>query len=272
MALNPPLSTPHLGVTGGIFVITGGTQGLGMAIARLLKEQGAAGLVLVSRSQDKGKQACDELSSENCKCVWIQADLSQAKDASSVIPRAVEAMKDVGPISGIVNAAATSARGNLTTTTANDFDVQMAVNVRAPFLITQAAAKVMTKGSIVNITSVAAHGGAPFIMAYSVASKLFLYVLYNLLSRRNETNHMVHAPLSLSLSVPMGPLCVRLANGCTRERVLASLLFVSFGGCVISCTLCFAVVYVYHFFHRSSFGCPNQKQCRRIVSYTCQCH
>jgi NAD(P)-dependent dehydrogenase (short-subunit alcohol dehydrogenase family) len=172
MAPNPPLSMPHLGVTGRVFVITGGTQGLGLAIARLLKGQGAAGLILVSRSQDKGKQACDELSSENCHCDWIKADLAQADEASSIIPKAVEAMKDVGPISGVVNAAATTARGNLMTTTAQDFDMQMAVNVRAPFLITQAAAKVMTKGSIVNIASVAAHGGAPFIMAYSVSSKL----------------------------------------------------------------------------------------------------
>lgn len=155
-----------------------------MAVARLLKGKGAAGLILVSRSQDKGKKACDELSSENCRCLWIKADLTQADEASSIIPKAVDAMKDVGPISGVVNAAATTARGNLMTTTAHDFDMQMAVNVRAPFLITQAAAKVMTKGSIVNIASVAAHGGAPFIMAYSVASKCIAEERMSLYSAR----------------------------------------------------------------------------------------
>lgn len=168
--LNPPLSTPHLDVTGRVFVVTGGTQGLGKAIARLLAQQGAAGLVLVSRSEDKGKEVCNELNSDGCCCVWIKADLSQAEEASSVIPKAVEAMKDVAPITGVVNAAATTARGNLFTTTAHDFDMQMNINVRAPFLITQAAAKHMMDsgvggGSIVNIASCAAHGGAPFIMA-----------------------------------------------------------------------------------------------------------
>ena len=179
--LYPPLSTPQLNVTGRVFVITGGSQGLGKAIAFVLKGQGAKGLVLVSRSADKGMEARRELDGDGCTCVWIQADLSQSKEASAVIPKAVELMKSVGPISGVVNAAATTARGNLFTTTADDFDLQMAINVRAPFLITQAAAKHMIDsnvqgGSIVNIASCAAHGGAPFIMAYS-AAKAALVVL-----------------------------------------------------------------------------------------------
>lgn len=182
--LNPPLSTPQLTVAGRVFVITGGTQGLGKAIARLLKEQGAAGLVLVSRSKDKGAEASSELNGDGCKCVWLEADLSKAADASSVIPKASEVMKDVAPISGVVNAAATTARGNLFTTTSDDFDLQMNINVRAPFLITQKAAKHMIEagvegGSIVNIASCAAHGGAPFILAYSTAKAALVVLTKN---------------------------------------------------------------------------------------------
>merc|ERR1719437_99075 len=65
-------------------------------------------------------------------------------------------------------------------TTVEMFDKQFSVNARAPFLLTQAVAKHMiekkARGSIVNISSVAAKGGAPFIMAYS-ASKAALNVL-----------------------------------------------------------------------------------------------
>jgi NAD(P)-dependent dehydrogenase (short-subunit alcohol dehydrogenase family) len=183
-ALNPPLSTDHLNVTNRVFVITGGSQGLGLAIARLLKARGAAGLVLVSRSKDKGLDACNELDAPSCACSWVHADLSLADDASAVIPRAAQVMKDVGPISGVVNAAAITARGNLLTTTAETFDLQMAVNVRAPFLVTQAAAIHMIEqkvqsGSIVNICSVAAHGGAPFVMAYSVAKAALVTLTKN---------------------------------------------------------------------------------------------
>mmetsp|Transcript_9819 Transcript_9819/g.9482 ORF Transcript_9819/g.9482 Transcript_9819/m.9482 type:complete len:286 (-) Transcript_9819:101-958(-) len=178
--MNPPLSSSGTSVTGRVFVVTGGTQGLGLEIARLLKEQGAAGLVLISRSADKGEVACRELTSEDCKCVYVSADLSSVEEASGVIDKSIAAIAESGgccselKISGLVNAAATTSRGNLLTTTADDFDWQMALNVRAPFLVSQAAAKYMidnkiTNGSIVNICSVAAKGGAPFIMAYSAA-------------------------------------------------------------------------------------------------------
>uniref|UniRef100_A0A7S2HYS1 Ketoreductase domain-containing protein n=1 Tax=Helicotheca tamesis TaxID=374047 RepID=A0A7S2HYS1_9STRA len=174
--LNPTLSATNLDVTGRVFVVTGGTQGLGLAIARFLKGNGAAGLVLVSRSQAKGEKVCKELQGDDgsCTVAFVSADLSKAEDASAVVPKAAEAMSGVGPISGLVNAAATTGRGNLLTTTAEDFDMQMALNVRAPFLVSQGVAKHMIEnnvkgGSIVNICSVAALGGAPFIMAYSAA-------------------------------------------------------------------------------------------------------
>ncbi|GKY93351.1 hypothetical protein MPSEU_000302700 [Mayamaea pseudoterrestris] len=172
-ALSPPLSTPSLSVSGRCFIVTGGTQGLGLAIARVLKEQGAAGLALVSRNVIKGQDACYELGDESCTCVHVCADLGMAEEASNVVPRAVQLLQHVGPISGVVNAAATTARGNLMTETSHGFDQQIAVNTRAPFLITQAAAKHMMEhkvaGGIVNIGSCAAHGGAPFVMAYSTS-------------------------------------------------------------------------------------------------------
>jgi len=116
---------------------------------------------------------------------FLETDLSDAEAASSVIPRAAALLGGTHAISGVVNCAATTDRGNLFTETAAGFDRQMAVNVRAPFLITQAAARYMTngvrsgggvRGSIVNVISCAAHGGAPFITAYS-ASKAALVAL-----------------------------------------------------------------------------------------------
>mgnify|MGYP005858747041 CR=1 FL=1 len=182
--LTPPLSPPSYRVDGRAFVITGGTQGLGLGIAKQLQQCGAKGLVIVSRNRDKGAQVCQELTTDKCVCRFVAADLSDASQAQQVIHQAFELLQKGGvglPISGVINAAAITARGNLMTTTAEDFDLQFAINVRAPFLITQAAAQHMiehkvSNGSIVNIGSIAAHGGAPFIMAYS-ASKAALAVL-----------------------------------------------------------------------------------------------
>ena len=189
-----PLSTPSLSVSGRVILITGGTQGLGLTIAHQLQQKGAKGLVLVSRSADKAQSAIQELSKHNSTCTctvkFVRADLSKASDAKNVIPQAAEAMKHIGPISGVVNAAAVTFRGNLMTTTPESFDLQFAINVRAPFLITQGAAKHMMEqqeqghlpkgvGSIVNICSVAAKGGAPFIMGYSCAKSALVTLTKN---------------------------------------------------------------------------------------------
>eukprot|EP00957_Ditylum_brightwellii_P126826 9667631-Ditylum_brightwellii.AAC.1 len=99
LSLNPKLSATGLGVSGRVFVITGGTQGLGLAIARYLKGNGAAGLVLVSRSKEKGEKVCKELEENTCVVKFVAADLGNTEDASSVIAKAAEAMSGVGPIS-----------------------------------------------------------------------------------------------------------------------------------------------------------------------------
>lgn len=192
--LNPPLSKSSLDVAGRIFVITGGTQGLGLECARHLKIYGAKGLVLVSRSGDLAAEACRELGDDSCRCAFVCADLADANEAASVMSRAAEAMKGLGYISGVVNAAATTARGNLMTETADGFDRQFAVNTRAPFLTTQGFAKEMERirgdgsstggaavrqGSVVNICSVAARGGAPFVMAYSASKAALVNMVKN---------------------------------------------------------------------------------------------
>ena len=199
--LSVPLSTPSLDVTGRIFLITGGTQGLGLEIASQLKRNGAAAIVLVSRSPDRMESALKQLNGvstgnvkEENKCIikFVKADLSDASSASSIVPRAIDLLEEGEEslslpqpimISGIVNAAATTARGNLLSTTADMFDEQFHTNVRGPFLVTQAAVNHMVErkvphgvGSIVNICSVAAHGGAPFILGYS-CSKAALVTL-----------------------------------------------------------------------------------------------
>jgi len=196
--LRIPLSTPSLDVTGRIFLITGGTQGLGLEIACQLKRNGAAAIVLVSRSPDKAESALKQLndgdaeSKLRCIIKFVKADVSDAPQTSSIVPRAVQLLDDEMSlpkpvyISGVVNAAAITSRGNLLTTTADMFDAQFATNVRGPFLVTQSIAKHMTErgvpsgmGSIVNICSVAAKGGAPFIMGYSCAKSALVTLTKN---------------------------------------------------------------------------------------------
>jgi|UniRef100_A0A8J9TMW8 NAD(P)-dependent dehydrogenase (short-subunit alcohol dehydrogenase family) len=193
--LEPPLASLSLSTKGRYFVVTGGTQGLGLAIAIQLKKAGAAGLFLVARSPDKGQAAVEHLRQQHqlgddgkstCQVFFLPTDLSDTKQVQTVFSRIEDLLSTTDVVSGLVNAAAITARGNLFTTTSNEFDTQFFVNVRAPFLLTQALAvhcrKQQTqrtsqvRASIVNISSVAAYGGAPFITAYS-ASKAALSTL-----------------------------------------------------------------------------------------------
>ena len=163
--------------TGKVAVITGGTQGLGEAVARLFAERGVAGLVICGRNARRGKEIAAELINAGVKTRYVQADLGHLEDCRKVI---AEADKVFGRVDVLVNVAAVTDRGSILSTSPDLFDRIFAVNLRAPFFLMQDAAKIMRRegngGAIVNILSMAAHGGAPFLAPYS-ASKGALGVL-----------------------------------------------------------------------------------------------
>jgi len=154
-------------LSGKVAVVTGGTQGLGEAIARLFAERGAAGIVIVGRNKKRGKAVADDITKGGCKTVFVAAELSDLPATRKVVPAAEKAF---GRVDALVNAAAITDRGTILDTSPELFDSMFDVNVRAPFFLMQDAAKLMIKkktpGTIVNILSMSGHGGQPFIIAY----------------------------------------------------------------------------------------------------------
>jgi NAD(P)-dependent dehydrogenase (short-subunit alcohol dehydrogenase family) len=179
---------------GKVAVVTGGTQGLGAAIAALFVERGASGVVICGRSRDKGEAKARELSEASGADVrYLQADLSQVDDCRTVIAAADTRF---GRIDVLVNAAAMTDRGTILDTDPALFDRIFATNVRAPFFLMQETIRIMrrerTEGAIVNICSMSAMAGQPFIAAYC-ASKGALATLtqntgYALLRNRIRVN------------------------------------------------------------------------------------
>ena len=153
-----------------VVVVTGSTQGLGESIARLAAARGAAGLVITGRSAVRGRKVADSLSTNGCKAVFAQGDLALPESCAGVFARADE---EFGRVDGLVNSAACTERGSLEDTSVEHWDKIMAINLRAPFLLMQRAAKIMQRegrgGSIVNIQSMSAHGGTPNLTPYSVS-------------------------------------------------------------------------------------------------------
>ncbi len=164
---NATASTSAEVLKGKIAVITGGTQGLGEAIARAYVAAGVEGLVICGRNQDNGARVAGDLSSGTCKTEFVHADLGKVADCRKVIAAAEQ---HFGRVDVLVNAAGLTDRGTILDTTEERFDDIFNVNVRAPFFLIQDAAKIMTaqkiQGSIINIQSMSAHGGQSFISAY----------------------------------------------------------------------------------------------------------
>jgi NAD(P)-dependent dehydrogenase (short-subunit alcohol dehydrogenase family) len=153
---------------GKIAVITGGTQGLGEATARLFAERGAAGLITCGRNAERGESIAHELTVAGCPTHFVRADLSQVRDCFAVM---AEADRVFGRVDILVNAAGITDRGTLLDTSPELFDRMFAVNVRGPFFLMQEAARLMRRdgiaGAMVNILSMMANGGQPCLTAYS---------------------------------------------------------------------------------------------------------
>ncbi|WP_338572998.1 SDR family oxidoreductase [Erwinia billingiae] len=160
-----------------VFVVTGGTQGLGAAVAQLLAKRGARGIVICGRNTDAGRQQVETLCHSGCEALFVEADISSPAACEKVVAAAESCF---GTLHGLVNCAGMSDRGTILDTSPQLFDAIMAVNVRAPFFLMQAAIKLMiangVEGSIVNIITMTSHGGQSFLSAYA-ASKGALVTL-----------------------------------------------------------------------------------------------
>jgi len=159
--------SPRVG--GKVFVVTGGTQGLGEAIALLLADEGAAGVVICGRSTENGARVSAELEKRGTtKALFVRADLGDEADCRAVMRAADETF---GRVDGLVNCAASTQRGTWDDATVEHMDFLYRLNFRAPFILTQAAQKIMKRegkgGSIVNIGSVNGAGGISILPMYS---------------------------------------------------------------------------------------------------------
>ena len=164
-------------LAGKIAVVTGGTQGLGEAIARLFAERGATGIVICGRDEGRGAKVKAALEGLGAKALFVRADLAEVAQARQVVRACDETF---GRVDCLVNAAALTDRGTILDTTPELFERMFRVNTEAPFFLMQDAIRVMKReqieGAIVNILSVSAHGGQSFLAAYA-ASKMALGTL-----------------------------------------------------------------------------------------------
>ncbi len=155
-------------------LVTGGSQGLGLAIARELVAQGCRRLVVTSRNPDKGAAAVARLSALGVDAHTLPVEMGDIDQVREMVPQAVER---IGPVTALVNCAANTDRGSILDTTPVQWDAIMDPNAKGPFFALQDFARHCIdsghSGSCVNILSIVVYGGLPFLAPY-VASKAAL--------------------------------------------------------------------------------------------------
>jgi NAD(P)-dependent dehydrogenase (short-subunit alcohol dehydrogenase family) len=165
---------------GRVAVVTGGTQGLGEAVAGLFAERGAKGLVICGRNAEKGARVAERLTYRGCRTEYVRADLGVVEDCRRVMS---VADRTFGRVDALVNVAALTDRGTVWDTSPELWDRIFAVNARGPFFLMQEAAKIMRResirGTMVNILSMSSHGGQPFITAYCASKGALLTLTKN---------------------------------------------------------------------------------------------
>jgi NAD(P)-dependent dehydrogenase (short-subunit alcohol dehydrogenase family) len=160
---------------GRIALITGGAQGMGFATAKRFLADGFGGVMLLDRNGAKLKEAASKLKAFGHAEI-IEGDLLDLTLPARAVAATVMAF---GRVDVLVNAAGNTERCGLEDTTPESYERLFGVNVRAPLFMMQEAVKDMMirkSGTIINVSSMLAHGGPPNLSTYS-ASKAALCTL-----------------------------------------------------------------------------------------------
>jgi 3-oxoacyl-[acyl-carrier protein] reductase len=189
--MSPPVTTP---LSGKIALVTGGSRGIGAAMATRLAADGAAVVVNYLTHHPEANEVVQKIVRAGGKAIAVQADVSKAEDVRFLFNEVVERFEGLDLL--INNAGATHIRPTaIADATDEIYDIMFAVNTKGAFLCLREAAKHMRSGGrIINLSStgvVNAHSGYAIYTAAKSAVEIFTRVLCKELKGRNITVNCV---------------------------------------------------------------------------------
>lgn len=161
-----PVRAPRGFLHGRSALVTGGAKRIGRALALALAEEGAAVVVHCLHSEEEARQTASDASEFGVPSAVVRGDLADPETCARLISQASAALGK--PIDILINNASVFEQGSLESTQAEDWDLNQAVNVRAPFLLGQALARQQVQGGdIINLNDARALQFGPAHFAYT---------------------------------------------------------------------------------------------------------
>lgn len=150
-----------------VVLITGATSGIGRASALLFADAGAR-IMLTGRNKKVLSELKTAINKNKDVCEILAGDITDTAFRSQLIAAAIDAF---GQLDVLVNAAGIIASGTIESTSLEEFDLMMDINVRSVFHLTQLVVPylIKTKGNIVNVSSVTGLRAFPGVLSYCVS-------------------------------------------------------------------------------------------------------
>jgi len=154
---------------GKVAIVTGGSRGIGQAIAYGFAKAGAKVVITSRKAQDLEATAC-EMTAIGCEVLVVPAHLGKFEEIQRVVDTVVQKFGRIDIL--VNNAGASPAMGSVLDSDERLWDTIMNLNLKGVYFMSQAAAKVMKKqggGKIINIASIDGVNPEPFVSVYSVS-------------------------------------------------------------------------------------------------------
>jgi NAD(P)-dependent dehydrogenase (short-subunit alcohol dehydrogenase family) len=151
-----------------VVLVTGGSRGLGLVIARRLTERGAR-VAIWARDEDELRRAADDLERHGARPFTATCDVTNADSVREAVLR-IES--EWGPVDVVINNAGTIVVGPLSTMTRGDFEHNLAVNFWGAYNAVEAVLPGMRergRGRIVNVSSIGGKVSVPHLLPYCVS-------------------------------------------------------------------------------------------------------
>ena len=196
---------------GKIAMVTGGSRGIGAAIAKRLAADGANVAITYTKGADAAASVVREIEHSGRKAIAIQADAADAKAVKAAVEKTVATF---GRLDVLVNNAGTAIPKTFEETTLEEMDRVIDINIRGVFAATQAALKHMKDGGrIITIGSaVGERAASPLLVPYSAtkgAVKMFTQALSREVGSRGITvNNVQPGPIDTDLNPASGDWAV----------------------------------------------------------------